>query len=532
MNREVAQDIEAPEALPPAAALEHLTGPSRGTMTWLAEPEVELTLDARRLYASVDRARPGEDPVAHLHRDKDGYVIEAIGGHRIWVNGRPISTRPLRNHDVIEFCDDGPISRYFLYDSQHRPRHTVSDLVGDAFAYLRTSRQPIGRRLVRCCGQLFGGLARETSIVFRLGVVVALILLGWLAYQQSRINAMQQEQLVSQQQQIETGTAQRESFSRTLARAQDEALTAQDLEALALDIGAQVVTTAERVSALEARSGATGRVIANALSSVVFLQGAYGFKDMESGRMLRHVVGEDGKPAMLPNGLPVLSLDGEGPVATRQFTGTGFAASDDNLIVTNRHVGRPWEHEDDTATLAGRGLQPEMVRFVVYLPGVEAAQSVEVVKVSEEADVAVLRHDFAGGDIAGLRLASASPTPGAEVIVMGYPTGLRSILAQAGKVFVEELRKTEGLDFWTIAERLSIAGRIIPLASRGIVGRVTEETIVYDAETTHGGSGGPVLNLYGEVVAVNAAILPEFGGSNLGVPVEMVHRLLAEDAAL
>lgn len=51
--------------------------------------------------------------------------------------------------------------------------------------------------------------------------------------------------------------------------------------------------------------------------------------------------------------------------------------------------------------------------------------------------------------------------------------------------------------------------------------------MVYDAETTHGGSGGPVLNMQGEVVAVNTAIIPEFGGSNLGVPAEHIRALLA-----
>ncbi len=66
--------------------------------------------------------------------------------------------------------------------------------------------------------------------------------------------------------------------------------------------------------------------------------------------------------------------------------------------------------------------------------------------------------------------------------------------------------------------------------------QLTDRFVVYDAETTSGGSGGPVLNLAGEVVAVNSAILPEFGGSNLGVPVEHGRTLLegaragAEDA--
>jgi S1-C subfamily serine protease len=81
-------------------------------------------------------------------------------------------------------------------------------------------------------------------------------------------------------------------------------------------------------------------------------------------------------------------------------------------------------------------------------------------------------------------------------------------------------------DFWSVTASLSKGGLIAPLASRGIVGQVTNAAVVYDAETTQGGSGGPVLDLTGEVVAVNAAILPEFGGSNIGVPVSAARELL------
>jgi S1-C subfamily serine protease len=105
------------------------------------------------------------------------------------------------------------------------------------------------------------------------------------------------------------------------------------------------------------------------------------------------------------------------------------------------------------------------------------------------------------------------------------------MLAQSGEDFIEELQKTEDTGFWSVAARLAEKGLIAPLASRGIVSKATAVTIVYDAETTHGGSGGPVLDIYGSVVAVNAATLPEFGGSNLGVPVAKVRALL-EDAGL
>ena len=52
--------------------------------------------------------------------------------------------------------------------------------------------------------------------------------------------------------------------------------------------------------------------------------------------------------------------------------------------------------------------------------------------------------------------------------------------------------------------------------------------MVYDAETTHGGSGGPVLDINGEAVAINTAIIPEYGGSNSGLPVIYARSLLIE----
>jgi len=79
-----------------------------------------------------------------------------------------------------------------------------------------------------------------------------------------------------------------------------------------------------------------------------------------------------------------------------------------------------------------------------------------------------------------------------------------------------------------VAKRLAAAGFIRPLASRGIIGQATAAALVYDAETTLGGSGGPVLDMDGRIVAVNSAILPEFGGSNFGVPVARLRALIEQ----
>jgi hypothetical protein len=171
-----------------------------------------------------------------------------------------------------------------------------------------------------------------------------------------------------------------------------------------------------------------------------------------------------------------------------------------------------------------------MTRFRGFLPGMAAPFDVEHVRSSEQADVAVLRCALQSGEVPPLRLSVEPPRAGQEVIVLGYPTGMHALLARIETPYVEALLAGGPLDFWKVAERLAADGHIAPLATLGIVGQVSSGSVVYDAETTHGGSGGPVLDLGGEVVAVNAAVVPEFGGSNLGVPANQAVVLLADNA--
>ncbi len=508
------------------AALEHLTGPSRGAETWLSASTSDISLSPER-FIRVSEARPSEprdDLVARLHRAEDTYEIEAPEGRAVWVNGVRISARRLEHRDMIEFGESGPLSRFRLYREDKPVRKAVADILSDGIDYLRVSRQPFANRMFRAFNGCLRGLTRETTILFRTTVIVAILALSELVYQQNRLNTLLQQR-------IETGATQLDSFAGALARARQEALTPSDLKALRQELGRRLSSNAERLATLEQRSGATARVISESMSSVAFIQGAYGFRERSSGRMLRQVVDDDGRPLISPRGQPRLSLEGDGPVAERQFTGTGFAVGDGGALVTNRHVALPWENDANVEALAGQGLEPVMIKFIVYVPGKVAAAPVELLRASEDTDLAVLRRKDEAEPKPGLKLADAPPAPGDEVIVMGYPTGLRSMLAQSGDAFIEELQNTENTGFWSVAARLAEAGQIAPLASRGIVGQATLATIVYDAETTHGGSGGPVLDINGSVVAVNAAILPEFGGSNLGVPAAKVRALL-EDASL
>ncbi len=509
------------------AALEHITGPSRGRVTWLEGSPIDLILGPDR-FVRIARLEPGKSVpglIAHIRRSADGFEIEAVEGRPVWVNGHRLARHTLTHRDMIEFGEGGPLSRFCLYREDMPMRRNLGEILTDAATYLRVSRQPILIRIAKMTGQVLRRLTRESTILFKIGVVAAIVFLAALTFQQYRMNQLLQQQ-------VESSASRIEDFSRAVAKARDEALTANDLAALRHELAQRNVLTEERLQELERHTGASARVIAQSAPSIVFLQGAYAFREQSTGRFLRHVIDDDGRPLISPLGQPLLTLDGNGPVAERQFTGTAFAVGSGDLLVTNRHVARPWENDANIVGMAEQDLEPAMRKFIFYRPGRPQAVEVELLRVSDDVDLALLRHGDEPGALTGLNLAAAEVASGMAVIVMGYPTGLRSMLAQAGESFVEKLQQEETTGFWAIAARLAEVGRIAPLASRGIVSQFGPETIAYDAETTHGGSGGPVLDLNGDVIAVNTAILPQFGGSNLGVPVARVRSLLEQAAMI
>jgi S1-C subfamily serine protease len=514
-------DERAVAPLAGAIALEHLTGPSRGTVTWLSGSTLDISLTANRFLrvSEASSGEPADDIVARLHPAGETYEVVAFEGKQVWVNGDLVSAQKLQNRDMIEFGETGPLSRFCLHREDPPVHKLATEILRDSLEYLRVSRQPVVNRVLKTMSGVVGRLVHETTLLFRLGVILAIVALGALAYQQNRLNILLEQR-------IERGVTRLEGFAGALARAREEALTPSDLKSLRQELGRQLLSNVERLAVLEQRSKASARVIAASKSSVVFLQGAYGFRERSSGRMLRHRVDGDGRPLISATGQPLLTLEGDGPVAERQITGTGFSVGDGSVLVTNRHVALPWENDANVKALADQGLGPVMIKYVVYVPGMNAGGAVELIGTSEDADLAVLRRTDAVEPIAGLKLAEVLPAPGDEIIVMGYPTGLRAMLAQSGEDFIEELQKAKDTGFWSVAARLAENGLIVPLASRGIVSQATPRTIVYDAETTHGGSGGPVLDINGSVVAVNTAILPEYGGSNLGVPVAKVRAFL------
>ena len=506
------------------ATLEHLTGPARGTVTWIADDAMDVTTgDTHVLNVFPALAASSEhDLIARFHRAEDSYEIEAMPGKSIWVNGERVTAKLLKSRDMIEFGESGPLCRFNLHHNGVPLRKTVGDIFYDCVDYARVSRRPIFDRIQRTTLNLFNSLASQTTWLFRLGTAAILILLTLSVIHQMR----SAEKL---RQQVESGDIRLEEFAGVLARTRDEALRPGDLAALRRELNRDMSDTAQRISVLEARSEAAARIINAAATSIVFLQGAYGYREIETGRMLRHVVDEDGNLLVNVLSQPMLTLEGDGPVAERQFTGTAFVISESGALLSNRHVAIPWEHDSRSQAMEERGMEPVLIKFIGFLPGLDNPFDVTLVKASDNADLAVLTCSDIAQTVPRLSLGNENPKLGDEVIVMGYPTGLRSMLAQSGSQFVEQMREdAPDTDFWDVALRLARGNFIHPLSSRGIIAQVTESTVVYDADTTHGGSGGPVLDSDGKVVAVNAAIIPDYSGSNLGVPISYVKQLLEE----
>ena len=235
-------------------------------------------------------------------------------------------------------------------------------------------------------------------------------------------------------------------------------------------------TTGERVEALEARNSATARVIERAAGATLFLQGSYRFIQPASGRPLRMIPGPDGQPLRNAMGHPALTVDGDGPPFEVFLTGTGFIASPDGLALTNRHVVLPWESDAAARGIFESGFVAEWSRLVGFLADGSEAHDVRLRVASDEADLAVVQVLGVEGPVPFLELASTAPSLGDPVIVMGYPLGLKALIARSDAAFVEGLRQQGTVDFFEQARRIATAGFMKPLATRGIVGQVTNAT--------------------------------------------------------
>lgn len=164
--------------------------------------------------------------------------------------------------------------------------------------------------------------------------------------------------------------------------------------------------------------------------------------------------------------------------------GTGFIVSSDGLVVTNKHV-----------------VYDEKAEYTVLTNDGEK-HSASVLALDPIQDIAVLKISATGlptvklGNSGKLRI-------GQTVIAIGNALG--------------EFRNTVSVGV------ISGLARTVAASGGGVTEQL-EEVIQTDAAINQGNSGGPLLNLYGEVIGINTAIA--LGAENIGfaIPVNKVRK--------
>lgn len=317
--------------------------------------------------------------------------------------------------------------------------------------------------------------------------------------------------------------AQAAEIRKKMANASD----ANDGDANSDSLKQQLQETQTRLSRLENEGRVAETIVHTYGPSICLLHVVMQFRDNDSGKLIRILTDAAGKPEVDDKGMVSLDTEGTGPLLQVDVFGTGFLVSRDGRLLTNHHVAEPWWSNDELKPLLDKGASAFAASYTAYFPGA-AGITAKLDRVSAKADVATLKLDASAPPHTALlqlddrKEASVSGDP---VVLIGYPTGIEGILARAGSDTTQKLVENAH-EVGQIVSQLAAQRLIRPTTTQGHIGDVLTDKIVYDAATTSGGSGGPLFNREGKVIGVNFAILTDFGGSNLAVPVRYADELV------
>jgi S1-C subfamily serine protease/DNA-binding NarL/FixJ family response regulator len=284
----------------------------------------------------------------------------------------------------------------------------------------------------------------------------------------------------------------------------------------------QLAAVDSRLQKLETEGRVAQTIIQSYEPSVCLIHVVLAFRERTTGLRLHYAeMTSSGAPKTDEHNNPLLSLTGSGPEVHLDAFGTGFLASADGQILTNHHVAEPWWQNDDLKEMVDQGLDPVVAEMSAYFPGVPHGIAINTEKISSAVDVAVVKGNVSELGMKQIALADGrhSAISGGPVVLLGYPTALDAILARAGTETLQSIATVSKGDPKQVMEELARRNLIRPVTTQGHIGDVLPDKIVYDAQTTSGGSGGPLFNNEGKVIGINFAMVREFGGSNFAIPV-------------
>lgn len=503
-------------------ALVHLSGHHRGETQYFDRSWLSLGSDP---VNDVVLWADGNHPVSPSHAelfqtDCDIRVRNRDPDVGTLLNNLPVEEAILNDKDVIQLGPKGPKLRFRIRPEEYAACKLAGEILRDARDVAAEAQLDGRGRVGTFVRQLAYDFRRHASratqvvvvglLVLLLSVVTGAIYSGYKtrkAFEEHRAALTRElEATRLRQVELEQGIArERAKLAEALASRQAEtdrlvSLLEEQRRRGALPEEMRALTS--RLKALEVERSSAERLIRQYGPSVCFIYMAYGFV-------------AKGEKAAVPSGL-------------LEYMGTGFLVDERGHIVTNRHVTEPWSLDPSLSQLMASGMEPKLVSLLAYCPGRRDPYVVSLVRLSPVADVALGKLSPVPEGIAPIpiRKPASKGVVGEAVVLLGYPTGAEGVLARMDDELAAVLMKKHRPDLRALVQDIADHGAIRPLATQGHIADIVPNRIVYDAQTTGGGSGSPVFNGRGEVIAVNAAVMTRFGGVAFGVPISVVLDLL------
>ena len=168
--------------------------------------------------------------------------------------------------------------------------------------------------------------------------------------------------------------------------------------------------------------------------------------------------------------------------------GTGFIISPDGMVLTNRHVVLDKEADYTVLTNDAR-------KFSAKVLARDPAQDLAILKIEKDGESFPM---VQLGDSSKLQI-------GQTVITIGNALG--------------ELRNTISVGV------ISGLGRTVTASGGGIVETI-EDVVQTDAAINRGNSGGPLLNLKGEVIGINTAMVVDAQNIGFAIPINKAKKAI------
>ena len=385
-----------------------------------------------------------------------------------------------------------------------------------------------------------------------LGVVAALALIGLgIAVRNAQVTSKSsaklnlqleslRSELLTRDQLLERAQKSRETLERESSASVGKQL--EELRAASADLRSKMSTssgpsltdldsrlkeTDSRIGKLENESRIAQEIVRDYSNSVCLVYAIVGFRDKKSGARLNLAdTDANGNPATDDKGNVIVTTESTGhPVQIHVF-GSGFLVDTSGHILTNHHVLEPWWHNAKAIPPPNDAFEPALLSLWAYFPGSETPLPMRVQSLSEDADLGLAAVDLPESHPRPVTIDQQAAISGSAVVLIGYPTAVEGILARIDEPTLKRIAQAVGNNTQDLVEELARRKLIRPLVTQGHLGVVGPDELVYDAQTTHGGSGGPVFDASGKVIGVNFAILSSFSGSNFAVPIARAAKML------